>query len=698
MNETPFGPQGTLIGKSLGDYELVDLLTSGGMARIYKGLDKRLQRYAAVKVLMRELLDSDESLPERFAREARAVAQLDHPNIVTVYQTGEQDGYMFIAMRLIDGNDLADELARLRRLGKLMDPMRALNILEQIAEALDYAHKRGIIHRDFKPSNVLLTEGDRAYLTDFGLALWQSKDKTMGTAFGTPRYIAPEQALASETAVPQSDIYAMAVVLYEILTGDMLFRADTPMQVALSHISEPPPSPRAINPDIPEAVERELLKALSKDAKARHQTAGEFIRAVKAAYQSAQTMYTSPPLPGARPVAGDVSPTVVIPDARTPVSQRIERPAPPPEARWTLIIAIIAVLVGALVFGVAAIVGLSRLTANANATATATAQTAVVIVNATATVDAADTAAAFMRTETALAPTATPTDTPSATGTPSSTPTATDTPPTSDAAQTTEARQARATARAQAATVTAEFIAIVALTDRPDIFNTTTPNVTLTATGHDAGGTAAPVVTGDAPAPTDETAAPTAEITPTDEPTPSPAATETPTRTPRASATVETPETAAVTMISPAATDSGAPTATSDVVIGRTHTPTPRPEPVRLLLRYSYDFFVVQVASDQPVDVSRLSFSADDVQAPPLGGPRPINVLQPGVCAVLMQQRRVFDPEAFSCPLPVDRLAQIPSDAVFWRSTFSVSWNGARLGTCTPASRTEERQCELVIR
>lgn len=134
MNETPFGPQGTLIGKSLGDYELVDLMTSGGMARIYKGLDKRLQRYAAVKVLMRELLDSDESLPERFAREARAVAQLDHPNIVTVYQTGEQDGYMFIAMRLIDGNDLADEISRLRRLGKLMDPMRALNILEQIAE------------------------------------------------------------------------------------------------------------------------------------------------------------------------------------------------------------------------------------------------------------------------------------------------------------------------------------------------------------------------------------------------------------------------------------------------------------------------------------------------------------------------------------------------------------------------------------
>src|SRR5688500_1268936 len=107
MNETPFGPQGTLIGKTLGDYELGELLTSGGMARIYKGLDVRLQRFAAVKVLMRELLDSDETLPERFQREARAVAQLDHPNIVNIYQTGEQDGYMFIAMRLIEGSDLA---------------------------------------------------------------------------------------------------------------------------------------------------------------------------------------------------------------------------------------------------------------------------------------------------------------------------------------------------------------------------------------------------------------------------------------------------------------------------------------------------------------------------------------------------------------------------------------------------------------
>lgn len=273
-----------LIGKKLGDYQLMEMLAAGGMARIYKGLDGKLQRRAAVKVLMRELMESDDSLTERFQREARAVAQLEHDNIVTIYQYGEQDGLYFLAMRYIDGRDLADEIADLRRDGKEMDVMRALNILGQIAAALDHAHEAGIIHRDIKPSNILIDKHDKAYLTDFGLVLW-SADRTMGTAFGTPRYISPEQAIASEKSVPQSDIYSLAVVLYEILTGSMLFRADTPLQIAISHISEPPPPPRSINPNIPEAVERELLKALSKDPSDRHRKASDFINAVRRAYE-----------------------------------------------------------------------------------------------------------------------------------------------------------------------------------------------------------------------------------------------------------------------------------------------------------------------------------------------------------------------------------------------------------------------------
>jgi tRNA A-37 threonylcarbamoyl transferase component Bud32 len=276
-----------LIGKRLGDYELRELIAAGGMARIYKGIDTRLQRAAAVKVLMRELMESDETLSDRFTREAQAVAQMDHENIIRLYQYGEQDGYYFLAMKYIDGHDLADELARLRRLNQSMNIRRALNILGQVASALDYAHTFDIIHRDVKPSNILLDRDDKAILTDFGLVLWQSKDKTMGTAFGTPRYISPEQALASEKAVPQSDVYSLAVVLYEILTGDMLFRAETPMQIALSHISEPPPPPRSVNPDIPEEVEKALLRALDKDPRKRFHTACDFINAVRLGYGDA---------------------------------------------------------------------------------------------------------------------------------------------------------------------------------------------------------------------------------------------------------------------------------------------------------------------------------------------------------------------------------------------------------------------------
>jgi serine/threonine protein kinase len=273
-----------LVGKQFGDYVLTSKLATGGMAHIYKGEDVKLQRLAAVKVLTQDMMEADESLTERFQREARAVAALEHDNIVTIYQYGDQDGVYFLAMKFVQGMDLADELNRLRRKGQRMNVARALRILEQVAAALDYAHERGIIHRDIKPSNILLDSNDKAILTDFGLVLRQSVDQTLGTAFGTPRYISPEQAIASEDAVPQSDIYSLAVVLYEILTGQMLFKGATPMEMALSHINEPPPPARAVNPDIPEGVEKELLKALDKEPRRRHRTASEFINAVKAAY------------------------------------------------------------------------------------------------------------------------------------------------------------------------------------------------------------------------------------------------------------------------------------------------------------------------------------------------------------------------------------------------------------------------------
>ncbi|MCU0498482.1 MAG: protein kinase [Anaerolineae bacterium] len=338
-----------LIGKRLGKYELTQMLASGGMARIYKALDTNLDRVVVIKVLMRELVETDESLTERFKREAKAIAALEHDNIVRVYDYEQQGDLYYIVMNYIEGDDLANELTRLKQQGKLMDVNRALKIMLQVASALDFAHSKGIIHRDVKPSNILLTKEDKAVLTDFGLVLRQSIDKTMGTAFGTPRYISPEQALASEKSVPQSDIYSMGVVLYEILTGDMLFRADTPMGIALSHISEPPPRPRSVNQNIPVEAEREILKALDKEPLNRHRSATELVNAVKRAYELKDEATSEVPkvapktpiMPEAREIRDEVKkatdgpPLKPISTANPQAKESVSIPSPAPKEPYT---------------------------------------------------------------------------------------------------------------------------------------------------------------------------------------------------------------------------------------------------------------------------------------------------------------------------------------------------------------------------
>jgi serine/threonine protein kinase len=279
-----------LSGKRLGDYVLLRKFASGGMAHIYLGEDSNLKRKAAIKVLSPDMAGSDDVLKDRFEREARAIANLHHPHIVPIYQFQKVDNLYFIAMLYVEGNDLADEIKKYRDRNELMPPRRWLPILKQVAGALDHAHLRGIVHRDVKPSNILLDDGDEAYLSDFGLVLWEEVDKTLGTAFGTPRYISPEQATDSQSAVPQSDIYSLAVIVYELVTGKVMFKGKTPMEVALSHITEQPTPPRAHNPDVPANAQNEIMKALQKDATKRHNTALEFITKLEQAFDIEATM------------------------------------------------------------------------------------------------------------------------------------------------------------------------------------------------------------------------------------------------------------------------------------------------------------------------------------------------------------------------------------------------------------------------
>ena len=276
---------GKLVGRKFGDYTLVEKLTSGGMSFIYLGEDENLARKAAIKVLTPSLLEDDKEVAKRFQREARAIAALEHDNIITIYQYGEQDGIYFIAMRYIDGHDLSDELRELSLDSKSMKFERMLLVMEQMASALDFAHNKGVIHRDVKPSNILIDGNGKAILTDFGLVLRQEVDQTLGTAFGTPRYISPEQAMDSKLVVPQSDLYSLAVIVFEILTGEMLFTGATPMEMAVKHMTHEPKNPKEINPKIPNVVAQEVLKALQKDPVNRHLTVTEFVQALKDSFQ-----------------------------------------------------------------------------------------------------------------------------------------------------------------------------------------------------------------------------------------------------------------------------------------------------------------------------------------------------------------------------------------------------------------------------
>ncbi len=278
-----------LIGKKLGDYTILSMLGRGGMSRVYKGYDENLDRYAAVKVIDSDFATTTEAeYTRRFQIEARAIAHLRHPNIVGVYQFGRSEGIYYMAQVFLEGRDLRSLLKEYVRRGERMPVDEVLQMVRDITNALDYAHKQGVIHRDIKPSNIMLEKHtNRAILMDFGLAL-SVNEGTMGDTFGSAHYIAPEQAVSSAQATAQSDLYSLGIVIYEMLTGKVPFDDPSVMSVALKHLNEPPPPPTLYNPHLPPAVEAVILRVLEKEPERRHPTGKALYEDLKRAFERAQ--------------------------------------------------------------------------------------------------------------------------------------------------------------------------------------------------------------------------------------------------------------------------------------------------------------------------------------------------------------------------------------------------------------------------
>lgn len=342
-----------LIGARLADYTIKRLIAKGGMGRVYEALDNELGRAVAIKVITLEEDAADEML-ERFKREAKAIGQLDnHPNIITIYRYGKARGVTYIAMQYVNGQSLGEYARDVRDKNEFIDPSDMVDILRQVAEALDYAHEHGVIHRDIKPANVML-ESDpnrkgfwRAILMDFGLVLRNNNTMTTGSAFGTPRYIAPEQALSSADANPQSDIYSLGIMVYEMLAGRPPFEDDdTPIGVALSHVTKPPPDPKTIRTDLPDAIVPVLMKVLEKEPEKRYQKATEFIEAVGIALgvgargnavpknipAPAPVVVAEPPTPPTEPPDSTLMQADIPPTSQEVVAHPLTPASPPPAA------------------------------------------------------------------------------------------------------------------------------------------------------------------------------------------------------------------------------------------------------------------------------------------------------------------------------------------------------------------------------
>jgi len=394
-----------LLGRNFGVYKLVELLGRGGMASVYRGYQESIDRSVAIKVLPAEFLH-DPNFNQRFVQEARALSKLTHPAIVSLYEFGQQDDLPYIVMPLMTGGSLAD---RLRRGALPLDEVA--RILTPLADALDFAHRQNIWHRDVKPNNILFDQHNNPYLSDFGIA------KAVGSAassltgsgiIGTPDYMSPEQA-RGEQIDHRADIYSLGVVAYQMLTGEVMFKATTPLGVIYKHINELPPPLRQLRPELPASVEDIVFKSLAKNPGDRYGSANEFIHALTEVIRSPSTRVTPPPT-----VKDFNAPTQIEPIRRVPSTVA----APPPKtsepkksntalwAAFSIIGGIIVMCAAAasLVFGVG--IYSAAATAQVETTNTAIAranQTSAARAGATSTSQAEKTAVARASAQTATA-------------------------------------------------------------------------------------------------------------------------------------------------------------------------------------------------------------------------------------------------------------------------------------------------------
>ena len=481
------------VGRTLGQYRLEAPLGKGGMASVYRAYQASMDRYVAIKVMTPEIAD-DPNFVERFQREARTIGRLEHPHILPVIDFGVSDGIYYIVMRYMDGGSLDDRL-RQRRLR--VDEI--VHYLDQIASALDYAHQRGVIHRDLKPNNVLLDRANNCYLTDFGIARIEGAERKLtatGSVMGTPAYMSPEQAMGRPVD-GRSDIYALGVMLYEMVTGRLPFTADTTAALIFQHVYELPPSARQFAPELPEAIDALFNRALAKTPEARHNTAQELadhfaqIFGIRSAPAKAQQPANDKTVIGEAiaPPTTILQPSAAAREVPTPPRERtvavgsplasgtataVEQPK---RGAPVALLGILAVVLLALGGGAFFLIDQNERTAQ-----TATAQTALAAQNSTNTAVALATDAQATLIALSATPTPTLTETPSAT--PSFTPSATFTPTpnatetliaarlaTADALETAQALQTqRALDAAQTATALSATQTVQAILDATAAF------------------------------------------------------------------------------------------------------------------------------------------------------------------------------------------------------------------------------------